>query len=639
MCGICGVIGADRHATMPAIKRMMRAMVHRGPDDEGSILLPMAGDSGPLLGLGFRRLAILDLSTASRQPMVNPETGDCIVFNGEIYNFKEMRSELRLKGVSFQTAGDTEVLLKALSVWGEAALQRLDGMYAFAFYEASTRRVLLARDHVGIKPLYISARAGCMVFASEVRAVLASGLVPDDLDQAGIAGVLAYGSPQDPLTIHRHVRSIQAGCCVWLHADDLAHSALRSRRYWRFPSVQPQGDVNASIADVHSRLMEAVSQQCVADVPLASFLSGGVDSAAIAALAVRGNPGLRTFCVGFEGEEQVDETAFAAKTAKALGTQHYQTILDSDWMVSFWREWLGDADRPSVDGLNTYVVSNAIKDSGVTVALSGVGADEVFGGYRHFVTIPRSAHRLRHLEYVPRSFRTRIAGVLLCGLPENARISLLSIASAAATPVGVLLRLRRIMQPSELARLTASPDRLGLTRDYLLPEVAAEVAQVADTDVFHIISRIEMMLYMQNTLLRDADVNSMAHSLELRVPFLGRRFIEFVASLSSGVVAPSSKEPKYLLRESMRRDLPSEVFTRPKVGFTLPVGEWMRGRLREQCEIAVRHTASESGLNGDEVMRTWNDFVAGRRRMHWIKPLAFVVLGSYLLNRKSASAV
>jgi len=219
MCGIAGVVSRHPQQVEPAVRRMMHAMVHRGPDDEGFEWLPFGTDaSGLRAGFGFRRLSILDLSSAGHQPMVDVATGNCIVFNGEIYNFRDLRQRLEARGVTIRSSSDTEVLLHAVSVWGERALDEIDGMFAFAFYEASSRRILLGRDPLGIKPLYVGTTTGSLVFASEVRAVLASGLIPDELDPGGIASYLAYGSPQDPLTVHRSIRSFPAGSCCWIDA-------------------------------------------------------------------------------------------------------------------------------------------------------------------------------------------------------------------------------------------------------------------------------------------------------------------------------------------------------------------------------------------------------------------------------------
>ena len=607
---------------------MMRAMIHRGPDDDGydEASLSTAADA-PTCGLGFRRLAILDLSPAGHQPMINPDTGDRLIFNGEIYNFRRLRAELESNGVRFRSTGDSEVLLRALSAWGEAALDRLDGMFAFAFHDAASGRVLLARDPLGIKPLYLSHGRAGVVFASEIRAVLASGLVPLDLDPAGIAGYFAYGSPQDPLTIHRHVRSLPAGTCTWIDAISLESGTSAERRFWRFPTPEPYGAGDALA--VRRELAAAMAEQCVADVPLSIFLSGGIDSAAIAGFAKAEKPDVATFSVGFEGVNTPDELADAAATATALGTHHFQTVLDADWIQAQWQQWLRAADRPSVDGLNMYIVSGAVSDRETKVALSGIGADEIFGGYPLFRTVPAILRSLAPVSWVPRSLRLAAGRLLLAPFRPSRQRRGLSLLSADPSVLGLLLSFRRLHDDDDLASFGFAADRLGLRPDFL-PYAAVDNLSLDGLDAFHTISRAECGLYMNNTLLRDADVNSMAHSLEVRVPFLSRRIVETVFRLPAAAVAPVAAPPKHLLRESAAGILPKSVFDRPKKGFSLPLGDWMFGPLRDECEAAVDEVAACPLLDGPGVRRLWDECRTGRGTIHWTKPLSLVALGSYM---------
>ena len=614
----------------------MRSMVHRGPDDDGydEAGLSSAPDA-PSCGFGFRRLAILDLSPAGHQPMINPDTGDRLIFNGEIYNFRALRAELESRGVRFRSTGDTEVLLRALSVWGEAALDRLDGMFAFAFHHAASGRVLLARDHLGIKPLYVShVRAG-VVFASEIRAILASGLVPPDLDRASLAAYFAYGSPQDPLTIHRHVRSLPAATCTWIDVVALESGTSTERCFWQFPL--PEAAARADVATVRDELVAAVAEQCVAHVPLGIFLSGGIDSATLAGFARQVNREIATFSVGFQGGRSADELTEAAATAKALGTQHFQTVLDADWVQSQWQQWLKVADRPSVDGLNMYIVSGAVSDLGRKVALSGIGADELFGGYSLFHTVPAMLRSLAAVAWVPRSLRLASGRLLVSPLRSSRRRRARSLLSTEISILGILLSARRLLDDDELASLGLVADKLGLRPD-LLPYAAVDNLALKGLDAFHIISRAECGLYMNNTLLRDADVNSMAHSLELRVPFLSRRIVEAVFRLPTAAVAPADAPPKHLLRKVAAEILPKSVFDRPKKGFSLPLGDWMLGTLRDECEAAVDRVAACPLLDGTSVRRLWDEYRASPGTIHWTRPLSLVALGSYLQREHQSRA-
>ena len=629
MCGICGAISTDRRQIEPAVRRMMNAMIHRGPDDEGYAEVPLA-EQEIYAGFGFRRLSILDLSSAGHQPMFNPTTGDCLIFNGEIYNHQLLRSKLKAAGVEPRSSGDSEVLLHALSLWGECALDELDGMFAFAFYEAKTRRILLARDHVGIKPLYVAKLPNRIVFASEVRAVLSSAMVPFDLDPAGIAGFLAYGSPQDPDTVHAHIKSMPAGSFEWLDAWSLRISPRSPVKYWTFPSISPAINSASDATAVTKDLLEkTITEQSVADVQVASFLSGGIDSAILSAIANRHCRGLRTFCVGYESGVADDETAAAAQTAVAIGSRHYQTILDKEWMLLQWHQWLLAADRPSIDGLNTYVVSGAVKDNGATVALSGLGADELFGGYPQFWMVPRMHRWLAPFTWIPRPMRRGLAAVAFAQMRQSRRERATDMVVNCDSPVDLLLRMRRVFMASDLAELGLPAERVGLLENYLQPEIYDSVTCDAG-DTFHAISRAESSLYMNNTILRDSDINGMAHFLEIRVPFLGRKFVETIAAMPGRLLSPAGAPPKHVLRRAAAHVLPPDVFNRPKRGFSLPIGEWMFGELRDQCEAAVDSASACPLFEDGSVRRIWNRLVENRHQMFWSRALALVVLGDYL---------
>lgn len=636
MCGICGVIGLPASQARPATERMARAMVHRGPDDEGFEEMPLTADpAGPAAAFGFRRLAILDLSPAGHQPMVNRATGDVLVFNGEIYNFRELRARLQAKGRVFRSTGDTEVVLQALAEWGEAALDEFDGMFAIAFYRAADRRVLLARGPLGIKPLYVAAVPQAFVFASEVRAVLASGLVPTELDPAGIATFFAYGAPQDPLTVHRFVRSLPAGSYEWIGLEEAQGRPPTVRRYWRFPAIDrgaPGGDV--AVARTRELLADSVRRQCVADVPVGVFLSAGIDSATIAALAQPQHGAVSTFSVGFEAKGPADETALAAETAAALGTRHYQTIVDDEWAIEQFLEWLRSCDRPSIDGLNTFIVSGAAKDRDISVALAGVGADELFGGYSTFSRAARLEKFMRPLRWVPRGVRRAAAQVALAALPGIKREKAVEMVVRGVSPQELAIFARRLMLDDRLHRLGFNASRLGLNADYLPPDACGAFDTAGDS--FNEVSQVEISLYMGNTLLRDADVNSMAHSLEVRVPFLGKNLVDYVCSLPGAVRSPPQSRPKHLLREAIKDGLPPGIFSRPKTGFTLPIDAWIRGGLRDACQAAVDKLASSSLVDGQAVRSLWQEFQDPRVDGASSRRLSLIVLGSYLRQVNAA---
>jgi asparagine synthase (glutamine-hydrolysing) len=629
MCGICGVIGGDRRQVEPAVRAMMRSMVHRGPDDEGYEELPLGqGDAGPVAGFGFRRLSILDLSPAGHQPMFDEKTGDCLIFNGEIYNFKELRCRLQMKGHVFRSTGDTEVLLRALGEWGEAALADLDGMFGLAFYHAATRRVLLARDPMGIKPLYVAKVPGRVIFASEVRSVLASGLVPRDLDPAGIATFLAYGAPQDPLTVHRFVRSLPAGGLEWIGVDQLQGAAPITRRYWRFPEIDRQASLPAAIATTRELLADSVRRQCIADVPIGVFLSAGIDSGTLAALARLDHGDIKTFSVAFDKPASVDESKLAAETAWALGTQHRQTVIDEDWGASQFDQWLRSADRPSIDGMNTFVISDAVKEQGISVALSGLGADELFGGYGIFHNATRLRKLLGPVAFTPHWLRRTFAKAVFARFPAIKRAKAAEMFARGVSPAALTLYSRRMFLDEQLGRLGLFSDRLGLTPDYL-PADGCEGLECVGDPVKEV-SRAELSLYMQNTLLRDSDVYSMAHSLEIRVPFLGKRVVDHACSLPGAVLMPPRTAPKYVLREAITDLLPAQVFTRPKTGFVLPVDDWTQGWKSDRCHAALEALAASPLFDQATVRGLWQELQNPRIENFYWRRLSLVVLGSYL---------
>jgi len=647
MCGICGVISADPRQLEPAVRRMMRAMIHRGPDDEGYEQLPMGGEGGPVVSLGFRRLSILDLSSAGHQPMVNAATGDWLIFNGEIYNFRSLRSELEGLGAQFRSTSDTEVLLQALSAWGEAAFDRLQGMYAFAFYHAASRRVLLARNPLGIKPLYFSSLPGRVLFASEVRAILASRLVPDDVDPAGIAAFLAYGSPQDPLTVHKHIRFIPPGTLCWIGGADIAAGTVpNERRFWRVPqAVTDDISTEEAAARVRSMFEAVLAEHLIADVPVGIFLSAGIDSTSIAALARRAKAQVRTFTVGFERQLGSDEVAAAAAFAKAAGTDHTSIVMESRTVLALWERWLASADRPSIDGFNTFVVSTCVREHGKIVALSGLGADEIFGGYPHFNTIAAYQRYVRLSKMVPTGFARWGLDLAMRNRTPHFRQRAMELFAGTSDASRLTLQLRRILGDAQMESLGLPANLPGLAAEYL-PEGAVQAgmplgshrsSRHADPLSFNVISLQEVTLYMNNTLLRDTDVTSMANSQEVHVPMLDRRLVELVASLPASVKQPRNGQLKPLLRDACRDVLPEWLLQRPKSGFSLPIDRWMHVELRGSCEAALEQLQRCSCINNAAVREMWQEFVSAPDNVHWIRPMTLIALGNYLGRAAAAS--
>jgi len=637
MSGIAGIISGESGEIPSSIGRMLRCMTHRGTDDEGYDQLAIGGDRedrGLSLGLGCRRLATMDTSDGDRQPLRHPATGDRLIFDGFISGHRALRYRLESMGCRFHTSGDGEVLLHALVTWGEQALDVIDGMFAFAFYEAKSQRLLLARDHLGIKPLYIARTGRAVVFASEVRAVLASGLVADDLDPAGIASFLAFGAPQDPLTVHREVRSMPAGTFEWISSEtDLLRSGS-CRRYWRFPTVEAQADVSHLADYVHFELSKQIRDHGVTCRPSCVFLSGGIDSAAVASFAKSLTGPVQTFFIGYQAAHVRDGAAAAAKVAEAIGSRHFQTILDDDWALQLWDQWLKVADRPSIGGFNTYVISSAVNDAGIVVALSGLGGDEIFGGYDSFRSIPRALRLVTGISRLPRPARQLAAMTAQPFLPAAMRARLVEGVRSGCSPLELAVKMRRVTGDVTLRKLGLDASRLGLTLQYL-PAEAYELIQQPRDDVFRQISAVECVLHLGNALSRDADVNGMANSLEIRVPFASRSIVDLVAPLREHVKSPLGKPPKHLLRDAIAGRIPDMVMRRSAVKTALPYQQWMYGPLRESCEAAVQELAACPLLPSSVVHDLWRICSPDHGLSDGAIPMSLVTLGSYLGQMKS----
>lgn len=639
MCGIAGLIYSDPNAVRAAAARMGAAMRHRGPDDEGFALCPFGS---ALVGLAHRRLSILDLSPAGRQPMVHEPTGCQIVFNGEIYNYRALRCRLEREGEVFRSGADTEILLAGLARHGTAFLERLDGMFAFCFLDPRTPSLLLARDPLGIKPLYLatfdevpangaSAKGalakGGFAFASEVRTLLASGLVPKSIDRRGLAGFLAYGAVQHPFTLFEGIRSLPPGTFLEVTATAGGWSASEPQPFWRYPAVKLGATEHDAVEAVRAILDAAVGDHLMADVPVGVFLSAGIDSTILAGLAARHSPQIRAFTVGFSDNSNLSEMNLAADTAARFGLRHVPIDLTAGEAEAAVAAWLAAADQPSIDGLNTFVISQAVRKHGIKVALSGLGADELFGGYPSFRDVPRLARIARRMAWLPSQVRRGAAVVATAGKPRAVGRKLSDMIDGGGRLAEIYFHRRRLLSDREMENLGMAPWSLGLSADYQQTDVAA---RLDESDAVRAISQLESKFYQGNMLLRDSDVMGMAHGLEIRVPFLDRRLLDTVHSLAGAVRLPRRAPGKHLLRSAFADILRPELTNRPKTGFTLPLAQWMLGPLRGLCEFSLRTCTERAGLSAEAVRRVWDEFVTEPAGPQWTRALALVALGDYL---------
>jgi asparagine synthase (glutamine-hydrolysing) len=607
MCGIAVALGIPDPTRVVA--RMSAALSHRGPDDDGACAL--AGTHGDSAGaFGHRRLSILDLSAAGHQPMTTMDKRFSLAFNGEIYNFRSLRAELERDGVRFRSTSDTEVLLEGWARRGPAFVRRLEGMFAFALWDASEQALFLARDAFGIKPLYFTNVGAGVLAASELRALLASDLVPARIDPSALAGYLTFGSVPEPETILAGIRILPAGTVLRF---DASRGSLHRSEVLAVPAVDVPGEAIGDPAEAATRVRHAlersVDRHLVSDVPVAVFLSGGLDSSALAALAAqRSSNAIEGFTVTFR-ERRFDEAAVARLVAQRYGIRHHEIPLGGADLLAALPAAFAAMDQPSLDGINTFVVSGAVRAHGTKVVLSGLGGDELFAGYPSF----RRAHALARYARVPRPIRRLAASAAVrIGGVRGAKVALGlrrgSPADAAYLASRTLFGERQVDALCGARYTEAPPAPEGLS---LLQQVSWR----------------ELTGYMRNTLLRDSDVFSMSHALELRVPFLDRE-VATAAFEASDALKLSRRTTKPLLVAAMKDLLPDEVWNRPKQGFVLPFATWMRGPLAAEVgsTLGDADRLDALGLDPRAALDVWTSFLRGQAGVTWSRPWALYSL-------------
>lgn len=624
MCGIAGAIGFIDDAMVEAVGRAHGALRHRGPDAEGTwqnINLQRG------VAFAHRRLAIIDLSADGAQPMHDAETGYTIVFNGEIYNFRELRRELEQLGHVFRTRTDTEVLLKAHAAWGDDAVSRLNGMFAYALRDSTRRRTLLVRDRVGIKPLYFTRANDTLLFASEIRALLATGLVARKLDRTGLNSYLWNGFVVGPNTIIEGVRLLPAGSTMTVSdAGD-----TEQLRYWRQPAA---GGSDVDTVEVRDRLLESVRMRLVADVPLGVFLSGGIDSSALAALASQvSNDPVQTFNISFD-EAEFDESPHAKRVAQSIRSEHHDIRLTEQDFANQLDDALASIDQPTFDAINTYFVSRAVREAGLTVALAGTGGDELFGGYASFRELPTAMKWSRRTSMIPEVLLRVGASALTrmkTGRPGEVKPQTRwgKLGDALGTR-GDLLKMYQVsyaLFTEEFIDELCSADTDEV--EYGLPAGTGR-ALSGDASLcspLGAISLLEQKLFLGERLLRDTDAASMAVALEVRVPLLDHTIVEALAKLRDSVrFAPLGR--KRLLRDLGLLGIDRALFDRPKSGFVLPLDVWCRRQLKSRIDVmfADRELNEGVGLRPDAVGRLWRSYQEGAPGLYWSRVWSLFIL-------------
>lgn len=592
MCGIAGIF-AYSDAAPPVVPeeilKIRDAMESRGPDGAGL----WAGTDGRV-ALAHRRLSIIDLSEAGSQPMATPDGSLRVAFNGEIYNYRELRRELEGQGHRFFSGSDTEVLLHSYRQHGPALVRRLRGMYAFALWDAAARRLVLARDPFGIKPLYYADDGGTLRVASQVKALLAGSGLAWSPEPAGHAGFFLWGYLPEPYTLYRQIRSLPPGCLLVLEAEGRPQirefcNIAEELRQAEAAGRTLHGDPEEVKTRLRQALTDSVRHHLIADVPVGVFLSSGLDSATVTALACQGGGRLNAVTLGFKELEgsAADETRWAGQIARRYQARHHcQWIRREDFQQELTRI-LHHMDQPSVDGVNTYFVARAAAAAGLKAALSGLGGDELLGGYPSFREIPRLTGALAWTGRVPglgRAFR-RITVPLLkqCTSPKYA-----GLLEYGGTYAGAYLLRRSLFMPWELPQVL-DPDlvREGWRELQTMARLEETARGFKGSSLR--ISALEMTWYMRGQLLRDADWAGMAHSLEIRLPLVDLELLRRVAPLMTMKKPPTKLD----MARSPEPPMPEEVLTRAKTGFSIPVPQWLA-----EAEKNPEEFFRERGLRG-----------------------------------------
>ncbi|MHB1702435.1 MAG: asparagine synthase (glutamine-hydrolyzing) [Acidobacteriaceae bacterium] len=581
MCGIAGYVACAASGSLPTEQELLDvrdAMVSRGPDGSGLWIEP-----GRQAALAHRRLSILDLSDHGAQPMFSHDGRLAIAFNGEIYNFQELRDGLLAKGHSFRSTGDTEVLLALYAEYGEEMVHRLGGMFAFAIWDAAKQTMFLARDPLGIKPLYYGEVGGAVCFASQAKALLHLPQLDRSPNPAGLAGFCLWGSVPDPHTMYRGIRSLPAGTTMLVRAG----SKPILRKYADAAQELSAGAEHPSTASLsqtqemlHAALRSTMQRHLVSDVPVALFLSAGLDSTTMLAL-MKELPGanINSITLGFDqtrGTEN-DETVIAQSLAAQYGAKHqFQYVTQQDFH-SERDALLAAMDQPTIDGVNTYFVSRLCKMSGYKVALSGVGGDELFAGYPSFSNIPSMvsiAGPLSHIPGIGKAWHIASSAFLKrSGSPKYAGL----LTYGGTFPGAYLLR-RGLYMPWELPRLlgpeVAAEGLRELHPILSMQEMLRPLDQVRSPQSARLkVSALELSMYMRNQLLRDSDWAGMAHSIEIRTPLADFTLLRELAPLLAGSHPPGKQQ----MASSPALPLPPAILSRAKTGFSVPVREWLMG--------------------------------------------------------------
>ncbi len=612
MCGIAGVINYKYTLNPSIIQAMTNAIKHRGPDANNTFATNH-------IQLGHTRLSIIDLSQAANQPMHSTCGRYTIIFNGEVYNYKEIKQQLTT--YNFTTNGDTETVLAAYIQWGVKSINLLKGMFAYTIWDAQEQQLIAVRDRLGVKPFYYYNHEANFIFGSEVRTVLASGLVPAAINHSALSQYFQLQSFYAPHTLIKNICQLQAG-------HYLTHNATGTTitTYWNIESVKDNKHANSkSLSQIHNDisnlLHQSVEYRMVADVPVAAFLSGGIDSSIVVGLMAQyTTKPIETFNISF-AEKEFDESKYASIVAKKFNTNHHQINLTATHFLNELVNALDSMDTPSGDGVNTYVVSKAVKANGIKVAMSGIGGDELFAGYPSF----KQWHSIQSKSafwHIPTPLRKLLVAPLSSSNKNTSRIK--SLLSASQLNMQTFYPLiRQIFSTKQISSLLKSND----------PYVYNYYGKsIHDFPILSQLTIAELQGYTQHTLLKDTDQMSMAVALEVREPFFDHSLIEYILQIPDSIKYPSY--PKSLLVESMGDMLPQEIVHRKKQGFLFPWEHWLRNELKDFAHNLITSFAQREFVHQKFVLNYWQQFLNNSKQTRWVNVWVIIVLEYWLQKNK-----
>ena len=627
MCGIAGIF--DNNSKKPSeslakgLQMMLNAIKHRGPDDRGQKRIP--SKNGINIYLGHQRLSIIDTSNGGHQPMSNNESTIWISTNSEIYNYSELKDELENK-YEFRSKSDTEVLLRSYEVWGIDCLKKIRGMFAFAIWDGTNNKLILARDRIGIKPLYYFSKNNILIFSSELRAILASKIDKPSINPTGLFQYLSYGRVGSFESILDSIMELPAG--HFLVADK---HGIKIQKYWDPISENKLEQSTTKIVQrIGSCLDEVARQHLVSDVPVGAFLSGGIDSSAVVSMITANTPTpIQTISVTFQ-DKDYDESKYSSLFANRLGTNHHELLLSERDLIENLSPALASMDQPTVDGINTYMISQAAKNIGLKVALSGLGGDELFAGYNSFSLVPRLNKIKKVLNSLPTGLRKQLSNLASRLMPPSDKSTKLNhLIKNQYNGAHVYFLFRALFCEQELGRLFSDPLILKKEITKNLNRTQELIESHSGLSPVDLVSYLEMTHYMATTLLRDTDMMSMAHGLEIRVPLLDHKLVELMFSIPSNLKIKQGV-PKPLLVNSLNRKLPDFIVRRKKMGFTLPFEVWMRGEMRTEIESVLlsRSEKLSDFICQASVNKIWSDFL--NKRCSWSRPWSLYVLKKWI---------